>query len=65
MSSKHIRGDVDYTWPTAEIAVMRRAQNILSFGVERPGKDRMRIDEYKKRFANRRSAEPDVATSTR
>ncbi len=22
MSSKHIRGDVNYAWPTAEIAVM-------------------------------------------
>ena len=22
MSSKHLRGDINYTWPTAEIAVM-------------------------------------------
>ncbi len=31
MSSKHIRGDVNYAWPTAEIAVMgpRGAAEIL------------------------------------
>ena len=23
MSSKHLRGDVNYAWPTADIAVMR------------------------------------------
>jgi propionyl-CoA carboxylase beta chain len=55
MSSKHIRGDVNYAWPTAEIAVMgaRGAVEILyraELGDEH--KIKKRIDEYQKRFAN-------------
>ena len=55
MSSKHIRGDVNYAWPTAEIAVMgaKGAVEIL-YRSELADKDRIaaRIAEYQKRFAN-------------
>jgi propionyl-CoA carboxylase beta chain len=55
MSSKHIRGDVNYAWPTAEIAVMgaKGAVEILyraELGDEH--KIKKRIDEYQRRFAN-------------
>lgn len=30
MSSKHLRGDTNYAWPTAEIAVMGAKVNILT-----------------------------------
>ncbi len=55
MSSKHIRGDVNYAWPTAEIAVMgaKGAVEILyraELGDEK--KIKKRIDEYQTRFAN-------------
>src|SRR6476619_7284916 len=55
MSSKHIRGDVNYAWPTAEIAVMgaKGAVEILyraELGDE--AKIKKRIDEYQARFAN-------------
>jgi propionyl-CoA carboxylase beta chain len=55
MSSKHIRGDVNYAWPTAEIAVMgaKGAVEILyrsELGDAEKIKDR--IDQYQKRFAN-------------
>ncbi len=42
MSSKHIRGDVNYAWPTAEIAVMGakgRCRNSLSRRVGGPRED--------------------------
>ena len=55
MSSKHIRGDVNYAWPTAEIAVMgpKGAAEIL-FRSELGDADKIaaRIAEYQKRFAN-------------
>src|SRR5438876_3161134 len=55
MSSKHIRGDVNYAWPTAEIAVMgpKGAAEILYRG-ELGDKDKIakRISEYQERFAN-------------
>jgi propionyl-CoA carboxylase beta chain len=55
MSSKHIRGDVNYAWPTAEIAVMgaKGAAEIL-YRAELADKDKIqkRIDEYQRRFAN-------------
>ncbi|HKA47348.1 MAG TPA: acyl-CoA carboxylase subunit beta [Methyloceanibacter sp.] len=55
MSSKHIRGDVNYAWPSAEIAVMgaKGAVEILyraELGNE--AKIKKRIDEYQTRFAN-------------
>ncbi|MBI1385848.1 MAG: methylmalonyl-CoA carboxyltransferase [Rhizobiales bacterium] len=55
MSSKHIRGDVNYAWPSAEIAVMgaKGAVEILyrsELGDEE--KIARRIKEYQDRFAN-------------
>ena len=55
MSSKHIRGDVNYAWPTAEIAVMgpKGAVEILYRSELGDGKKTAaRIKEYEKRFAN-------------
>ena len=55
MSSKHIRGDVNYAWPTAEIAVMgaKGAVEILYRSeLGDPKKIDARIEEYKRRFAN-------------
>ncbi|MFL5029148.1 MAG: carboxyl transferase domain-containing protein, partial [Xanthobacteraceae bacterium] len=55
MSSKHIRGDVNYAWPTAEIAVMgpKGAVEIL-YRAELSDKEKIaeRIREYEARFAN-------------
>ncbi len=55
MSSKHIRGDVNYAWPTAEIAVMgpKGAVEIL-YRSELGDKDKIakRIKDYETRFAN-------------
>jgi propionyl-CoA carboxylase beta chain len=55
MSSKHIRGDVNYAWPTAEIAVMgpRGAAEII-YRAERSDSKKIeaRIREYEERFAN-------------
>ena len=55
MSSKHIRGDVNYAWPSAEIAVMgaKGAVEILYRDeLGDPAKIAARIEEYKVRFAN-------------
>ncbi len=55
MSSKHIGGDVNYAWPTAEIAVMgaKGAVEILyRRELDDPQKIARRIAEYEKRFAN-------------
>ena len=55
MSSKHIRGDVNYAWPTAEIAVMgaKGAVEILYRAeLSDPEKIAARIKEYQDRFAN-------------
>jgi propionyl-CoA carboxylase beta chain len=61
MSSKHLRGDVTYAWPTAEIAVMgsKGAVEII-FRAEMGDPDKLaaREAEYKARFAN-----PFVAAS--
>ncbi|MCB1386753.1 MAG: acyl-CoA carboxylase subunit beta [Nitratireductor sp.] len=55
MASKHLRGDVNYAWPTAEIAVMgaKGAVEIL-YRSELGDKDRIaaRTKEYEDRFAN-------------
>jgi propionyl-CoA carboxylase beta subunit len=61
MSSKHIRGDVNYAWPTAEIAVMGAkgaVEIIFRADAKDPEKLREREAEYKARFAN-----PFVAAS--
>ena len=55
MSSKHIRGDLNYAWPTAEIAVMGAkgaAEILYRSELDDPEKIQARIDEYQKRFAN-------------
>jgi propionyl-CoA carboxylase beta chain len=55
MSSKHIRGDVNYAWPTAEIAVMGAkgaAEILYRSELNDPAKIQARIDEYQARFAN-------------
>jgi propionyl-CoA carboxylase beta chain len=59
MASKHIRTDVNYAWPTAEIAVMgpEGAVNIVYRREleksENPEKDRAaKIEEFRDRFAN-------------
>ncbi|XWN33180.1 MAG: acyl-CoA carboxylase subunit beta [Devosia sp.] len=55
MASKHLRGDVNFAWPTAEIAVMgpKGAAEIL-YRAERDDKDALakRISDYEARFAN-------------
>jgi propionyl-CoA carboxylase beta chain len=55
MASKHIRADVNYAWPSAEIAVMgaKGATEIL-YRSELGDKDKIakRTEEYEARFAN-------------
>jgi propionyl-CoA carboxylase beta chain len=55
MSSKHLRGDVNFAWPTAEIAVMgpKGAVEII-FRKEAgdPRKLAERTEEYRQKFAN-------------
>ena len=61
MSSKHLRGDVNYAWPTAEIAVMGAkgaVEIIFREDAKDPEKLALREAEYKARFAN-----PFVAAS--
>jgi propionyl-CoA carboxylase beta chain len=59
MSSRHVRGDLNLAWPTAEIAVMgaEGAVNILYrndiAGATDPDAERARlVAEYEERFAN-------------
>lgn len=55
MSSKHIRGDVNYAWPTAEIAVMgpKGAVEIIFRGdLGDTAKIEARTEEYRQTFAN-------------
>ncbi len=59
MSSKHVRGDINLAWPTAEIAVMgaEGAVNILYrdeiTGADDPAATRERlVTEYEEQFAN-------------
>lgn len=55
MSSKHLRGDANYAWPSAEIAVMgsKGAVEII-FRQDRDDaeKIRKRTEEYQEKFAN-------------
>ena len=55
MSSKHLRGDVNYAWPTAEIAVMgpKGAVEII-FRSELGDAEKIeaRTEEYRTKFAN-------------
>ena len=55
MSSKHIRGDVNYAWPTAEIAVMGSkgaAEILYRADLADKAKIAARAREYEERFAN-------------
>jgi len=55
MSSKHLRGDVNYAWPAAEIAVMGpkgAAEILYRSELDDPEKIGKRIQEYTDRFAN-------------
>jgi len=55
MSSKHMRGDFNYAWPTAEIAVMgaKGAVEILHRSeLDDPEKIAQRTADYEGRFAN-------------
>lgn len=55
MSSKHIRGDINYAWPSAEIAVMgaKGAVEILYRSELKDGdKIAQRTKDYEDRFAN-------------
>ncbi len=55
MASKHLRGDFNYAWPTAEIAVMgaRGATEILYRSeLGEPEKIAARTKDYEDRFAN-------------
>jgi len=61
MSSKHLRGDINYAWPTAEIAVMGpkgAVEIIFRQDLDEPEKIERRTEEYRRRFAN-----PFVAAS--
>jgi propionyl-CoA carboxylase beta chain len=55
MSSKHLRGDINYAWPTAEVAVMgaKGAVEILYRSeLSDPEKVAGRVKDYEDRFAN-------------
>ena len=55
MSSKHIRGDVNFAWPTAEIAVMGAkgaVEIIFRQDIGDPEKIAARTKEYEEQFAN-------------
>ena len=61
MASKHLRGDLNYAWPTAEIAVMGAkgaVEIIFRQEAKDPEKLAARTAEYEARFAN-----PFVAAS--
>src|SRR3954469_22874164 len=65
MASKHIRGDFNYAWPTAELAVMGQegAVNILykreiDAAADKEAARAKRVAEFKEKFAN-----PYVAAS--
>jgi propionyl-CoA carboxylase beta chain len=61
MSSKHLRGDLNYAWPTAEIAVMGAkgaVEIIFRKDAGKPQEIAKRTAEYEERFAN-----PFVAAS--
>jgi len=55
MSSKHLRGDVNLAWPTAEIAVMGpkgAVEIIFRSDIGDAAKIAARTEEYRKKFAN-------------
>ena len=67
MSSKHLRGDVNFAWPNAEIAVMGaegRGRDHLPRGQGRPGQARRRARPSTRRSSPTRSSPARAATST-
>jgi propionyl-CoA carboxylase beta chain len=55
MSSKHLRGDVNFAWPSAEIAVMGpkgAVEIIFRKDIGDPEKIAARTEEYRRKFAN-------------
>jgi propionyl-CoA carboxylase beta chain len=54
MSSKHIRGDLNFAYPTAEIAVMGpdQAINILNRNEMKAAERTRLIEDYRQKFAN-------------
>jgi len=55
MSSKHLRGDVNFAWPSAEIAVMGpkgAVEIIFRNDIGDDDKIEERTEEYRQRFAN-------------
>jgi len=55
MGSKHLRGDVNLAWPTAEVAVMGpkgAVEIIFRDEADDPQRIAARTDEYRKTFAN-------------
>ncbi|MEX2617958.1 MAG: acyl-CoA carboxylase subunit beta [Alphaproteobacteria bacterium] len=55
MSSKHLRGDVNYAWPNAEIAVMGpkgAVEIIFREDIGNAGAIEKRTEEYRTKFAN-------------
>tara|TARA_Y100001933_G_scaffold244678_1_gene274772 strand:+ start:1913 stop:3445 length:1533 start_codon:yes stop_codon:yes gene_type:complete len=55
MSSKHLRGDLNYSWPSAEIAVMGpegAVEIIFREEIEDPDKLAQRTQDYREKFAN-------------
>ncbi len=55
MSSKHLRGDVNFAWPTAEIAVMGpkgAVEIIFRQDIGDTDKIAARTEEYRQKFAN-------------
>ncbi len=55
MSSKHLRGDVNFAWPSAEIAVMGpkgAVEIIFRADAKDPDKIAVKTEEYRQRFAN-------------
>ena len=55
MASKHIGGDINFAWPTAEIAVMGSkgaAEIIYRSELDDPDRIAGRINDYEERFAN-------------
>jgi propionyl-CoA carboxylase beta chain len=59
MNSKHVRGDMNYAWPTAEVAVMgpKGAVEIIfkkdiAAAGDSEGALQKKTEEYRKKFAN-------------
>ncbi|MGH7162304.1 MAG: acyl-CoA carboxylase subunit beta [Planctomycetota bacterium] len=55
MSSKHLRGDFNFAWPSAEIAVMGAkgaVEIIFRSDIRSPQDEARYVEEYRKKFAN-------------